>query len=927
MDGLRVAKVENVVLEGTARSPPHARLRVEGTLHLTPHHLFFSPASQDGVNIEKPRATATDGEIWIPYPTINVLQRLPQSAAGKYPLLVGTKTFDTYTLLFEKWGEGGAEDVWASVRDCAVTQSVEQLYAFFYTLPRSPLASTSSLPASSPSPASLAPVPSPLSPNPLLPPSLSADAPSPGAVSGTSKTAATGWGVYNPRTEFARQGVGSRTRAWRFTDINRDYSFSPTYPAKLVVPTRISDSVLAYAAKYRSKARIPALSYLHWANQASITRSSQPMVGLKGNRSAQDERLVECIFTSHQSPESAGSSQITPSASSSNLAALPAAQVYGATCTNLIIDARPTTNAMANVAKGAGSENMDHYRWAEKAYLGIDNIHVMRNSLKTVVETLAEASAGGMPVDRERLRKSGWLKHLTAILDGSVMIVKNIHINSSHVLIHCSDGWDRTSQLSAVAQLCLDPYYRTLDGFRVLVEKDWLSFGHMFMHRSGHLSSSKLFTATPDNIDAMDDESDDDFGIAVKGAQAFFASMSKQFTSSSHLKEISPVFHQFLDCVRQIQRQFPERFEFNEDYLLDLHYNLYACQFGTFLFDNERQRRVAVSGKPYVERTVSAWEWFDLPAQRASYLNADYKPELDDRSARGPDADMGVLHPDPRDVRFWHRLFKRADEEMNMSEAFREPQPPEALLVAPSSAADPRPNVRVAPRDAAAAHVPPPILPYAPRVVSTPKRPEPIRASSSTGSQTTMPRGKWSWNSVGSGALSAFNTIRSSATDAYTHLRERTDEESPQRELGSFEPGTGIGEARTVRGPLEANPWDDDVAVRTTATSALVPEVAPISGGLVGEGVGVARVRTREEVRNGLPASQSKPARSTTAELAVNPWSDIPRQSLADLTLAEAASALRGEKEVKGTVVNEAPKPDVASAPRGSHAWDPLGAT
>lgn len=28
------------------------------------------------------------------------------------------------------------------------------------------------------------------------------------------------------------------------------------------------------------------------------------------------------------------------------------------------------------------------------------------------------------------------------------------------VLIHCSDGWDRTSQLSSLAQLCLDPYYR-----------------------------------------------------------------------------------------------------------------------------------------------------------------------------------------------------------------------------------------------------------------------------------------------------------------------------------------------------------------------------------------------------------------------------------------------------------------------------------
>ncbi|BEJ12617.1 hypothetical protein CspHIS471_0210770 [Cutaneotrichosporon sp. HIS471] len=907
MDGLRVAKVESAVLEGTARHPPHARLHIEGTLHLTPHHLFFSPSSP-GADVEKPRATETEEEIWIPYPTINVLQRLPQSAAGKYPLLVGTKTFDNYTLLFEKWGEGGAEDVWASVRDCAVTQSVEQLYAFFYTLPRSPVASTSALP--NPATATAIPASNPLSPTPL---SASPEKSSPVATAAdTPVPPATGWYVYNPRTEFARQGVGSRTRAWRFTDINRDYSFSPTYPAKLVVPTRISDSVLAYAAKYRSKARIPALSYLHWANQASITRSSQPMVGIKGNRSAQDERLVECIFSSHQSPESGGSAQLTPSASSSNLTALPASQVYGATCTNLIIDARPTTNAMANVAKGAGTENMDHYRWAEKAYLGIDNIHVMRNSLKTVVKTLAEASAGGMPVDRDKLRRSGWLKHLTAILDGSVMIVKNIHINSSHVLIHCSDGWDRTSQLSAVAQLCLDPYYRTLDGFRVLVEKDWLAFGHMFMHRSGHLSSAKLFTATPDNIDGVDDESDDDFGIAVKGAQAFFASMSKQFTSSSHLKEISPVFHQFLDCVRQIQYQFPDRFEFNEDYLLDLYYHLYACQFGTFLFDNERERRVAASGKPYVDRTLSAWEWFDLPAQRTSYLNPDYKPELDDRTSRLPDADMGVLFPDPRDVRFWHRLFKRGDDEMNMPETFREAQAPEALLVGPSHPPDTRPDITLAPRSPDTSHSPPP-LPYVPRVPA-PKRVE--RTPSSSG-QTT-PRAKWSWNSMGSGALSAFNTFRSSATDAYSHLKERNEDEG-QREMGSFEPGTGIGEGRRANpwdssSVRQANLWDDDTsspATKPTNNANPWDDDTPPAG-VPGSG-------ESGEPRPSNGQLKPKPARSATAELAANPWTEPPR-SLADLTLKT-----EGRKERKE--VNEASTAEIEAALGGSKGWDPLGAT
>ncbi|KAH7070542.1 protein-tyrosine phosphatase-like protein [Paraphoma chrysanthemicola] len=538
-----------------------------------------------------------------------------------------------------------------------------------------------------------------------------------------------GWDIYDARREWKRLGISPKDtdKGWRISEINTEYKYSKTYPALLVVPSKVSDSVLRYAGEYRSRQRIPALVYRHPINNCSITRSSQPTPGLRGNRNPQDERLVAAIWATNRgwkaaqapSPHSGG---LTPDSSVVNLnessanssfvgvvdtdttlagktvedltessetdADLP--KVYGAQQRNLIVDARPTVNAYAMQAVGLGSEKMDHYPNAEKAYLGIDNIHVMRRSLDTVIEALKDSDITPLPPNRQLLAKSNWIKHISNILDGVALIARTVGIMHSHVLIHCSDGWDRTSQLSALSQILLDPYYRTMEGFIVLVEKDWLSFGHMFRHRSGFLSHEKWFTIENERIERKNDGQGNPFENALRGARGLFNRQNESNESLNQLpetnvaengtdladtaspkpgksgaaeehritkvNELSPVFHQFLDCVYQLYYQHPTRFEFSERFLRRLLYHLYSCQYGTFLFDNEKERIDARAR----ERTRSVWDYF--LCRKQEFMNPQYDPEIDD-SVRGKER---MIFPRKGEARWWAECFGRTDEEMNV---------------------------------------------------------------------------------------------------------------------------------------------------------------------------------------------------------------------------------------------------------------------
>ncbi|XP_037673015.1 myotubularin-related protein 3 isoform X4 [Choloepus didactylus] len=394
------------------------------------------------------------------------------------------------------------------------------------------------------------------------------------------------------KNEVERMGF-DMNNAWRISNINEKYKLCGSYPQELIVPAWITDKELESVASFRSWKRIPAVVYRHQSNGAVIARCGQPEVSWWGWRNADDEHLVQsvakaCASDSRSSgsklstrnnsrdfPNGGDLSDVEFDSSLSNASGAESLAIQPQKL--LILDARSYAAAVANRAKGGGCECPEYYPNCEVVFMGMANIHSIRRSFQSLRLLCTQMPDPGNWLSA--LESTKWLHHLSVLLKSALLVVHAVDRDQRPVLAHCSDGWDRTPQIVALAKLLLDPYYRTIEGFQVLVEMEWLDFGHKFADRCGH------------------GENSDD------------------------LNERCPVFLQWLDCVHQLQRQFPCSFEFNEAFLVKLVQHTYSCLFGTFLCNNAKER----GEKHTQERTCSVWSL--LRAGNKAFKNLLYSSQ------------------------------------------------------------------------------------------------------------------------------------------------------------------------------------------------------------------------------------------------------------------------------------------------------------
>uniref|UniRef100_A0A7N8XJ28 SET binding factor 1 n=1 Tax=Mastacembelus armatus TaxID=205130 RepID=A0A7N8XJ28_9TELE len=448
--------------------------------------------------------------------------------------------------------------------------------------------------------------------------------------------------------DYQRLGLGtlsnsltrSKNEPFRISTLNRMYTICRSYPGLLIVPQSIPDATIQRICRGYRQNRFPVVCWRNSRTKAVLLRSAglhaKGVVGFfkspnapaavpsqADSSSLEQEKYLQAIISSmpsycessgrntlsgftstHMNTSGGWINTLTPRVTVSGASLLTLLAYNPDVGTRLAGKESPQPNGGPSEALflrqqkaylyiiGDKGQLKDSFQQWEVVPIEVCDVRQVKNSFKKLMKACVPSSLTSDPNMSflRCLEESEWMALLHRVLQVSVLVVELLDTGSS-VMVSLEDGWDVTTQVVSLVQLLSDPYYRTFDGFRLLVEKEWLSFGHRFSHR---------------------------------GAQTL-GSQSSGFT---------PVFLQFLDCVHQIHLQFPMEFEFSQYYLKFLAYHYVSNRFRTFLLDSDYERiELGVLYEEKGERKSpqvckSVWDYIDrLNKKTPVFYNYMFSPE------------------------------------------------------------------------------------------------------------------------------------------------------------------------------------------------------------------------------------------------------------------------------------------------------------
>eukprot|EP01094_Clydonella_sp_ATCC50884_P021946 TRINITY_DN493_c0_g3_i1.p1 TRINITY_DN493_c0_g3~~TRINITY_DN493_c0_g3_i1.p1 ORF type:complete len:2040 (-),score=911.87 TRINITY_DN493_c0_g3_i1:136-6255(-) len=350
---------------------------------------------------------------------------------------------------------------------------------------------------------------------------------------------ADGWKLYDIKQEFQRQGI-DKTR-WRISTSNQTFGVCVTYPRHFVICSGVEEAGVYSLSVCRKAGRIPVLT---WTNSkgAALLRASvllameSDTIGLADAMTSEDD------------------------------------QKYIRSLLGINPEFKPVVIDMGESQTATGLYT-GPYAECELIHMSL----VPHTEMQRALDALRAYAVSSDVFDGgewlEHADETKWSHVVSRMLLSAAEIASYLTRDSRVVMVQNYNGGNEVAVACFLAQVLSDPFYRTIRGLGVLIEKEFLSFGFRF-------------------------------GTFVK----------RKPGDDVH----STMFVLALDCLFQIMTQNPLAFEYSDELLLEIMSSVHSCQYGTFAFISENAR----VAQKVPERTQSLWSF--VLSNETEFMNPCY---------------------------------------------------------------------------------------------------------------------------------------------------------------------------------------------------------------------------------------------------------------------------------------------------------------